>query len=159
MSWYTILTTNITFSHKTYDKRYEVESDLEETNKIIKMYEDELLSLIMTTEPKKMMSRDEIDSFSPIDWLKDKYNTIKEQLEEYYIERYRLNLLLDDWDKCHDEKGLAIPLTKLIDEKDEYGYKKSISAVTEKDIMNLNDGHIAFLDGDFIKTIYNKDDE
>ena len=36
------------------------------------------------------------------------YNSNLELIEEYTITLYKLNLLLENWDSCHNEEGLAI---------------------------------------------------
>ena len=62
--------------------------------------------------------------------------TLEEAIDDLkyaIIEKYKLELLLENWDKCHNEEGLAIPPP--------FDYES------------------AFLDGDFIKTVENPNGE
>lgn len=60
--------------------------------------------------------------------MHNEYQDSIDLIEEYSIELYKLNILLSNWDTCHDESGLAISPLEGIDWK------------------------TTFLDGDFIKT-------
>lgn len=129
MGWQTDLFTNITFNRKTYNSLGEVESDFEETNNMIKHYEEDLRSLALITEPKKFCDEEQ----DPMWYLTHKVNECLEELQDLYVERYKLAILIDDWEKCHDEEGYAIPFPE-----------------------NSN-WDSAFLEGDFVKTKDNKD--
>lgn len=131
MSWETTLFTSIRFNRKTYDSRYEVESDLDELNKCIKNAEQELTSLALITEPEKFFNKDEE---SDLMWtITQRVRDTLELLEEQYVERNDLTRLLDVWDDCHNENGLAIPCP---------------------DNVQWNS---SFLEGDFIKTVNDED--
>ena len=125
MGWSTNLFCNINFHKKTYNSIYEVESEIEFLEKCIETCKNEIQNLVMITEPKKFCEEDQ----DPMGWMIGIYRDDMELLEEYTIELYKLRLLYNNWDKCHDDKGLAINLPENIH------YDS------------------AFLDGNFIKTI------
>lgn len=104
MGFETELFTSLTFNRMTLDSKYAVEGELSETERLIKFYEERLHSLAVMTEPKKFCDEDD-DVLSYVD--NEFKNTIKE-LEDCYIERFKLSLVLETWDKSHDENGYAI---------------------------------------------------
>ena len=69
------------------------------------------------------------------EWIGSKLSCYFKELEECYYEKFTLELLLENWDKCHNEEGLAIP---------------------PPDDMEYD---TAYLDGDYIETTKNKEDE
>lgn len=135
MGWETTLLTHIRFSHKTYDNKYKVEDDIADLNRSIKMCEQKLRDLAMMTEPNKMLKvigedDDETNGFNAYELIDNYLQDLFDILHEDIIERAKLLLLLEEWDKCHDkETGLAI---------------------SEPDNVDWDD---SFLDGDFIKTV------
>lgn len=107
MGWETTLTTNITFYKTTYNHLYEVETDLKEVKDMIQYYKDKIRSLVMTTEPKKICPEDCIDN--PLEWLQRELDESWEVLDEYYWKEFKLEILKDEWNNCHDDKtGLAL---------------------------------------------------
>lgn len=128
MSWETRLFCGISFKNKTYNNKYEVENDLEDLKACIKTCEQELRDLAIMTEPEKFMSK-EYDN-SPYSFVCQTVNDNIELLKECSVEKAQLELLLNEWDNCHDQNGLAIP-------PEEYMWNE------------------AYLDGDSIKTIKN----
>lgn len=104
MGWATYLYTPVIFNRKTYNHLGEVKSDLDEVNKLIKGYEDDLLALGMMTDPKKYCDEDG----DPMSYVQIKVRNCLEELDELYIERFKLSMLLEDWDKCHTKEGYAI---------------------------------------------------
>ena len=132
MGWVTDLFCNIVFNRKTYNSKYEVESDFEELDKLINATVRRLTDLAIMTEPNKFFTDPDLDILSSISTeVRDQL----EELEEYYIERYKLSLLLEYWDDCHNEDGLAINPPDNIDWK------------------------TAYLDGDFVKTVKRPNEE
>lgn len=134
MGWQSDLFTNITFYKETYNTKYEVESKIEEINACIKTAEKELRDLAVMTEPDKMLKAQNSDPDETPYWRVTR--AVEDNLEllnEYYIERYKLNMLLENWDKCHNEKGLAIPPPNNV------GWDA------------------AYFDGDFVETVENPD--
>lgn len=107
MSWYTVLTCDITFSRKTYDSRYLVEEDLDEINKIIEGIKQKLHAMAVTTEPQKMFKATD-EYANPMDTVTCEFNTVWDSLKEALKEQLELQLLLNNWDKCHDREGYAI---------------------------------------------------
>lgn len=126
MGWSTELFCNISFNRETFNDKYLVEDRISDLNKMINHCKQELRDLVMITEPQKFLDIQEGSNvmLELNALVRDNF----ELLEEYYIERYKLELLLDNWKECHDENGLAI---------------EPPEGITWK---------TAFLDGDFIKT-------
>lgn len=132
MGWTTDLFCNISFNKETYDTKDKVESDLEECKSLIKECKQELRDFALMTEPQKLLNIEEYESaYSQIS------RTVEDNLlslEENIVKEYKLELLLKNWDKCH-QGNLAIPRPQNI---------------------TYND---AFLECDFIETINNVKDE
>lgn len=124
MSWSSELFCNISFNRQTYNSKYEVESAIEDLKVYIRNAENKIRNLVMITEPNKYTPED----YDPITYLTGEFEEALELIKEYEIDLYKLNLLLDNWDTCHDENGLAI---------------------NHPDNISWNS---AFLDGDFIKS-------
>ena len=135
MGWETTLLTHIRFSHKTYDYKYQVEDDIAELGRSIKMCEQKLRDLSMMTEPDKMLKvigedDSETNGFNAYELIDEYLQDLFDILHEDIVERAKLLLLLEEWDKCHDkETGLAI---------------------NEPDNIDCED---SFLDGDFVKSV------
>lgn len=104
MSWSTDLFCNIAFNRKTYNTIYEVQDDIDELNRIIRHCEDQVKAYALMTEPKKFCDKEE----DPKLYLSNGVAQELESLQEYYIDKYKLELLLDNWDECHTKEGLAI---------------------------------------------------
>lgn len=127
MGWSTELFCNITFNKETFNSRYEVETRIDELNNLIDFIKDRIKSFVIMTEPNKMLSEEERKD--PLFHLSKTIKEDLEELEDYIIEKWKLEILLENWDSCHNENGLAI------NPPDEIIWKT------------------AFLDGDFVKTI------
>lgn len=107
MGWSTELFCNISFNRKSYNFLYEVQEDLAEVDRMIKFNEDKIRALAVMTEPSKMITlEDEYGSY--LDEVLCRVNQALEELHEYYTDRNNLLLLIENWDNCHDDKGLAI---------------------------------------------------
>lgn len=104
MGWATYLTCNIVFNRETYNSIHEVHSSLAECKDMIKYLETKLKSLAVMTEPKKFCDEDD----DPLAWVELQVKESLEELEEQYIERAKLELLLENWSNCHDSEGYAI---------------------------------------------------
>lgn len=104
MSWSTELTCNVSYNRCSYNSREEVESDLEERETLIKRATEDLRDLAMMTEPSKFCNKDD----DPYQFVHDQFRNAMELLEEALVDKYKLTLLLYNWDKCHNEEGLAI---------------------------------------------------
>jgi len=133
MSWSTELFCNITFNRETFNSKYEVEDRIEDLDNYIEHCESILKELAVVTEPNKMFNIDEDNN--PIDIIRNEVKSTLKELQESYIDRYKLRLLLSNWNNCHNEKGLAI-----------------------SPIDGIN-WETAFLDGDFIKSTRNLDSD
>lgn len=111
MGWGIYLYPQIYYSKVDFKSKYDVEDEIDSIKRIIKMLEDKLLALVMTTEPNKMIDKD--FEGSPMEWLQMKYRQImdgyEDSLKGYYYQLWKLELLYDNWDNAHNEDGLAIP--------------------------------------------------
>ena len=58
----------------------------------------------MITEPKKFCDDDD----DPICWLDNEITNTLELIEEYTIDIFKLERLLENWEQCHNKEGLAI---------------------------------------------------
>ena len=105
MGWGTYLVTPLYFSKDTFKTKYEVEKALKETRESISIYKDRLKAFALMTEPQKFCPKD-IDA--PLEWLEGELSDLFEALEEVYTYEYKLLLLHDAWDRCHDKNGNAI---------------------------------------------------
>lgn len=130
MGWSTNLFCNIEFNRKTYNSKYEVEADLEQVNNIINICLTDLRDLAIMTEPEKFYDEEKYDN--ALCFISEHFDSAIESLEEAYIDRYKLELLLDKWDVSHNKEGFAIDKPKEIE------------------------WDTAYIDGDFIKTESNK---
>lgn len=114
MGWSTDLLCGISFNRKAYTNKFLVESDLEEEEQMMRNCEQRLRDLAIMTEPRKMLPADED---GPTDFLLQIGNEVKEQLEQLHeniVNAYKLRLLLDYWDDCHDDSGNPIPVPENI---------------------------------------------
>lgn len=99
MSWSTELFCRIGFSHETYNNIDEVQDKLEQLNKEIETCEQSIRDLVIMTEPAKFYNKEDYDS--PYSFVYQEYRDNMELLEELLIDRYKITLLLDNWDQCH----------------------------------------------------------
>lgn len=105
MGWCTDLFCNINFHKKTYNSKYEVNSEIDDLNKMISYLEKKIHALALMTEPNKFFNDPDEDIMQRIINDVDDY---LEELKENCIERFKLYLLLDNWETCHNKDGLAI---------------------------------------------------
>lgn len=127
MGWQTDLFCNLTFNRETFNSLYEVENRIEELSRYISDLKEALSNLAMMTEPSKMLSLEKGEN--PMGRINVMVKDILTDLEDYYIERWKLEILKDRWKDCHNEDGLAIDPPENIDWR------------------------TAFLDGDFVKSV------
>lgn len=109
MEQYIDLFCRISFRDKSYNGSYDVMDDLDTSKRIIENVENELFGLVMMTEPSKMLSTSiENNECDAIDVLQTRFDRCIESLEEYCLDKDKLEVLVDKWDDCHDNRGLAI---------------------------------------------------
>ena len=125
MSCSTKLFCNITFSRETFNSKSEVEDRIEETERFLQITKDQIRNFVMMTEPRKFCP----ENYDPLIWINNEYEDLMASIKDYSIELYKLRTLLNNWDNCHEEDGLAICPPDNITWK------------------------TAFLDGDFVNTI------
>lgn len=104
MGWCTDLFCNVSFNRETFNSKRAVENKLEETRNYLQTAKDHLRNFVMMTEPQKFCPED----YDPMSWINNECQDWLDSIEEYTIECYKLELLLENWDNCHDENGLAI---------------------------------------------------
>ena len=127
MGWSTDLFCNIEFNKETFNHKSDVENRIFEYKTYLQNVKDHLRDLYMITEPSKFCP----ENYDPLIWLSNEFRDAIDSIEEYTIELYKLELLLDNWDACHNSEGLAI---------------NPIDGVSWE---------TAFLDGDFVNTVKN----
>lgn len=104
MGWTTCLMYTMKFYKETYKTKYEVEQEIEESKRIIEVYEKDLQSFGIMTEPQKFCPEEK----DPIIWVRNEIEDNIQVIKEETIKLYKLETLLENWDKCHDDKGNAI---------------------------------------------------
>lgn len=105
MGWGTTLYTSLYFSRETFRTKYEVESALNDAKKMRDLYKDKIKAMVYMTEPNKYYSTEEGDILEQVqNDLDIQFN----ELDDYNYEIYKLELLLEEWDKCHNKEGKAI---------------------------------------------------
>ena len=124
MSQSTRLFTTINFAGKTYNSLNEVRIELQDIEIRINDLKSNLRVLAYMTEPNKMKP----EEASVSEYLDANINYLYTEFEELFVKRYKLEMLLDEWDKCHNNEGLGINPT------DDIKYK-------------------SFIDGDFVYTV------
>lgn len=125
MGWCTDLYCNISFNRETFNSKIEVQDRIEETKTYLQNSKDQLRNLVMMTEPQKFCP----ENYDPMIWLNGELWDLLDSIEEYSIDLYKLQLLLENWDSCHNEEGLAI---------------EPPEGITWE---------TTFLDGDFVRTV------
>lgn len=106
MSWSTELFCNISYNRETFNSRGEVEEEISELDENIKTCEKTIRDMALMTEPSKFMGKDNDDN--PYYFITNLVEDNFELLREYIVKRWKLSLLLENWDNCHNEEGLAI---------------------------------------------------
>lgn len=106
MSWSTELFCNVSYNRESFNSREEVEYRISELDKTIESCKKTIRDMALMTEPSKFMIKDNDDS--PYYFVTRVVEDSLEFLEEDIIERWKLSLLLDNWENCHNEEGLAI---------------------------------------------------
>lgn len=107
MGFGTSLFCELYFNKETFERKDQVEERIEELNTYIKGMETKLMGLGMMTEPNKFFKTEDEDG-SIMDHVEFEVRNAIEELEDACIERYRLNMLLDNWKECHTSDGKAI---------------------------------------------------
>lgn len=124
MSQSTRLFTTINFAGKTYNYLDDVRVELQDIETRIEDLKSNLRVLAYMTEPNKMKPKDATAS----EYLDANVNYLYTEFEELFVKRYKLEMLIEEWDKCHDNEGLGI------NPPDDVKYK-------------------SFIDGDFVYTV------
>ena len=104
MSQSTRLFTTINFAGKTYNSLNEVRIELQDIEIRINDLKSNLRVLAYMTEPNKMKPEDVTAS----EYLDANVNYLYTEFEDLFVKRYKLELLIEEWDKCHNNEGLGI---------------------------------------------------
>lgn len=154
MGWGTFLTTDIYFDRKTYKSLSQVKEDIEKLESNIQWDREELLKLVYCTEPIKLMSEEEKKDSSPDLWLRNGFRDIWESLLEDVEELYKLRLLEEKWDECHDkdDKPIKRQLSMSVVPGDTDRYWENLPDEELKEKFKECDNYLPFslIDGDFI---------
>lgn len=108
MGWTTDLYCMISFPKETYRYRSQVEGDLADIRGMVRMAEDKLKALALMTEPLKMYPDLAEDGGNAVDFITQEVNETLESLAEWHWEQSKLELLLDNWEKCHTADGRPV---------------------------------------------------
>ena len=114
----------------------EVEDEISDLDKCIESCKKVLRDMALMTEPTKFMDKD--SDTNPYYFVTEQVEDNLELLEEYTIERYKLSVLLDNWDNCHNKEGLAIYPPDNVDRNTAYlhgDFVKSTKYPTNKDLL------------------------
>ena len=125
MGWATYLMHTMEFYKESYKTKCDVELGMEESKRIIKKKKKDLQSFGIMTEPQKFCPEEN----DPMIWVRNEIENNIHTIKEEAIKLYKLEILLKNWDKCHDEKGDAI-------------------VPKDKELWNK-----VYMDGDFIDTV------
>ena len=104
MSQSTRLFTTINFAGKTYNSLNDVRVELQDIETRIEDLKSNLRVLAYMTEPNKMKPEDATAS----EYLDANVNYLYTEFEELFVKRYKLEMLIEEWDKCHNNEGLGI---------------------------------------------------
>lgn len=127
MGFGTTLFTSVYFSRQTFRHKSDVIEALEEVKQLKKSAIDRIRQLTFMTEPRKFFPIEEEDMMSCVQLELDK---CLEELDECNYDIVTLQMLLDEWEKCHDKDGRAI--------------------CTPKDM----EWDASYLEGDFLDMVY-----
>lgn len=100
MSWGTSVDAEIYFSRKTYRDRYDMEQDMKEQEHVMDMAKNNLM--IYAASDPKMFRGIKDDEGYPVEFqiaIRDRVEEALNAYAEAAVERYRLSLLEDNWDK------------------------------------------------------------
>ena len=134
MGWSTELFCNISYNRKTFNSKIEVEDEISDLDNRIESCKKVLRDMALMTEPSKFVD----NNTNPYYFVTEQVEDNLELLEEYIIERYKLLILLDSWDNCHNKEGLAIYPPDNVNWNTAYlhgDFVKSTKYPTNKDLL------------------------
>lgn len=91
---------------ETLDSKSRLLDYIDDTKRDLEMYKEDLRALVMTTEPSKVFSSSDSD-MSPYEYMKLRFKEDIEGLKDCFYKLWIYDYYLYNWDKCHDEKGIA----------------------------------------------------
>lgn len=103
MGWGTSLIHEDYFNKETFKYKSEVEEALKEEREYYERTKQSILALCYMTEPQKMLQQQE--DMSIMDSIKYLTEDLFKEFENSSIRIYRLEVLLLEWDSCHNEDG------------------------------------------------------
>lgn len=92
MGYGTYVNVELYFSRQQFNSKDEVEEKIQECNTAISNAKDKILLMQSGSQIIPEEWKDE-----PISWIKNMYDDLLEEIEENIIERYRLQVLLDNF--------------------------------------------------------------
>lgn len=141
MSWCTSLLTTIDFSKESYTNIFQVEEAIDESKELIADAKNRLNVLACMTEPKKFISEDD----DPMFWIQNEIRECLETIQDESVKLYKLEILYNEWDRCHTDKK-----PNLLYSVSEDG-KVQFKEMTSQEVSDLWYGYKSYIGGDFIK--------
>lgn len=92
------------FNRETYNSLYEVQNEIKDTKSMIEYHKKKLLQFASMTEPNKLCPKD----YDPLAWITSEVEESIEELIDYTIALYKLELLEEYWEECHNSNDDAI---------------------------------------------------
>lgn len=104
MGWGTYCNVELYFSKETYNDKYEVEQELEDVRNNMKRIEQQI-AMLCAGNAKDLLNCKDCENYpmDAVDVLTTKLNELKEWYQESVVDKYRLELLLDNWDTRHGD--------------------------------------------------------
>lgn len=95
-----------------YDSKYEVEEEIRITNDAIQRIQSYMQSLAVMTDITLLEiegDEERTDGMDIVEIIHGRMENKFRELQGLYDDKFRLEYLLDNWEKCHDAEGKAIP--------------------------------------------------
>lgn len=108
MSYGTYLTTTIIFNRQTFDSLWQVREALDKVNEELADAKRMIHELTMITDPSKFMAPDELERSTPYEWVSARTKDLLDTIEDLAAEKYRLEILEQEWNNCHTSDGRPI---------------------------------------------------
>lgn len=107
------LRTTVHYRGQSFRTKDEVQDKIDENNRIIEVCEKDLMMYMTMTEPAKFWRESESEvGESPLTWMYNEVQRCIDGIKESTEENARLYILLNEWDDCHNENGVAIAQPK-----------------------------------------------
>lgn len=137
MGWGTYLRTDLYFNKETFNSKYQVEEELNETRKSLGDLKIAIMQLATMTEPEKFFKPEPGEDYPEfyLDAVNRRMSYLLEKFESMTIEEYKLSLLLDEWDRSHDkDSGYANDTPESEKEGNSYVFGDFVETVSDNDL-------------------------